>query len=656
MDDKLARSNKQKYFEHVGGVIFHALAFLEEREPFIPADVYGRMKQRLVIAALFHDLGKLDVLIQDIFNSGDKYKALPFPHQYPGAYYMFLKCKDVYTAALIYGHHKPGLPDFNSQVASDVPFCSWKNHDFSDKLKLQERIEHMMQGYLEDHANELRGRLENFSLREMMENCSQNPPTTLEERFLLSILVNADWNDARESEQKDRENCGVKKPDTVKPETIRLETVKSETVKPMKIESDKMNLEKECAHLQNLRVDRFLYWDGWRKKRDKRTALEYLVSEVRKRKLLKICIVITYPHECREWEAAVKKYHIPIEIMTEIEFFGKLSSNTPSQLNGLYKLIGSAVFFDGFIEKLHPRNVPLVWKWLGELSELWGCFIVCASDKMVRFWELVEYQDKFEKYTVPPSPQPVLLSEYVTGEGDGSKPKVCLPVNTDEADRYSLSKVEELVNFVLSKHGPRIIVVDKSSTAERIAFHLKDRSQEVYCVSEKLKGENGSKLWKSIEDRIAAGEKTAGNEQWTLVTTYSSEFNRGLFFKNGFGMLTSFLDFLRLADCVNSEGAGCVDVGVWIFELDDVETETETDSNMEYDKEAFRYLLEERSGEFEKLTASDLATLAHDIECKMKVDRGNDADLLKLEMNWQLKEVAERFFPDVDSKSLSANR
>ena len=100
MDDKLARSNKQKYFEHVGGVIVHALALLEEREPFISADVYKRMKQRLLIAVLFHDLGKLDVLIQDIFDSGDKYKALPFPHQYAGAYYLFLKCKDVYICLL----------------------------------------------------------------------------------------------------------------------------------------------------------------------------------------------------------------------------------------------------------------------------------------------------------------------------------------------------------------------------------------------------------------------------------------------------------------------------------------------------------------------------------------------------------------------------
>lgn len=643
MDDKLARSNKQKYFEHVGGVILHALALLEERESFISADVYKRMKQRLVIAALFHDLGKLDVFIQDILKSGDKYKALPFPHQYPGAYYLFLKCKDVYTAALIYGHHKPGLPDFNSQIASDVPFCSWKNHDFSDKLELQERIEYMLQGYLEDHANELRGRIETFSLREMMDDCSQNPPTTLEERFLLSILVNADWTDAGESEKRDRENGGDKKPEKIYVRKMEPDTVKLDTVKSMEIESDNMNSEKACAHLQNFQVDRFLYWDGWRMKRDKHTALEYLVSEVGKRKLFKIYIVITYPHESQEWEEAVKKYHIPIEIMTETKFFGKLSSNTPSQLSGLYKLIGSAVFFDGFTEKLQPRNVPLVWKWLGELSELWGCFIVCASGKMVRFWELVEYQDKLEKYTVPPFPQPVFLSEYVTGEGDGSKPKVCLPVNSDEADKCSLWKVEELVNVVLSKHGPRIIVVDKSSTAERITFHLKDRSEETYYISEKFDGQKSSESWKSIEGRMAAGEKAGGNNQWTLVTTYSSEFNRGLSFKNSFGMLTSCRDFLRLADCVNSEGAGCVDVGVWIFELDDVETET--DSNTEFDKEAFRYLLEERNEELEKLTASDLATLAHDIECKMKGDKGNDVDLLKLEMNWQLKEVAESFFP-----------
>lgn len=643
MDDKLARSNKQKYFEHVGGVIFHALTLLEEREPFIPDDVYGRMKQRLVIAALFHDLGKLDVLIQDIFDSGDKYRALPFPHQYPGAYYMFLKCKDVYTAALIYGHHKPGLPDFNSQVASDVPFCSWKNHDFSDKLELQERIEHMLQGYLEDHANEFRGRLENFSLREMMDDCSKNPPTTLEERFLLSILVNADWTDAGESEKRDRKNGGDKKPKKTYVRKMGPDTVELDTVKPMEIESDNMNSEKVCAQFQNLQVDRFLYWDRWRKKRDKHTALEYLVTEVEKRKLFKIYIVITYPHERQEWEEAVKKYHIPIEITTEIEFFGKLSSNTPSQLSGLYKLIGSAVFFGGFTEKLQPRNVPLVWKWLGELSKLWGCFIVCASDKMVRFWELVEYQDKFEKYTVPPSPQPVHLSQHAAGEGNGLKQRICLPVNTDKADRRSLWKVEELVSFVLSKHGPRIIVVDKSSTAERIAFHLKDRSEEVYYISKKSDEQKSSESWKSIEGRMAAGEKAGGNNQWTLVTTYFSDFNRGLFFKNGFGMLTSCQDFLQLADCVNSEEAGCVDVGVWIFELDDVETEI--DSNMEFDKEALRYLLEVRNEELEKLTASDWATLAHDIECKMKVERGNDADLLKLEMNWQLKEVAERFFP-----------
>jgi len=157
------------------------------------------------------------------------------------------------------------------------------------------------------------------------------------------------------------------------------------------------------------------------------------------------------------------QWRAPIVVVTAVRFFETLADNQPAALRKLHSLPGSAIFIDESHAALPWDLWPQAWKWLKELESVWGCHIVLGSGSLYRFWEIPSFSDPPEiiPNMLPPELEKVAASyeekrvEYKTKEEP-----MC---------------VDELVEWVWSFPGPRLLIVNTVYSAAVLAEALKEK-------------------------------------------------------------------------------------------------------------------------------------------------------------------------------------
>lgn len=86
----------------------------------------------------------------------------------------------------------------------------------------------------------------------------------------------------------------------------------------------------------------------------------------------------------------------PIILTTAVQFFETLASNKPGRLRKLHQLPGSGIFLDEFHASVPVTCIPIVWQWLTELSNVWGCKIILSSGTMIRFWDNINIKKVYK--------------------------------------------------------------------------------------------------------------------------------------------------------------------------------------------------------------------------------------------------------------------
>ena len=111
---------------------------------------------------------------------------------------MYRECGNVYAAALICGHHRPGLPDLNRELSSAEPFCGIFKKNETERKEFQKLTDERMEAYIKAHCKAME---KEFVLPEF----GKRQFSALEERMMLSCLVHADWSDTggRDTEKEE---------------------------------------------------------------------------------------------------------------------------------------------------------------------------------------------------------------------------------------------------------------------------------------------------------------------------------------------------------------------------------------------------------------------------------------------------------------------
>lgn len=228
-------------------------------------------------------------------------------------------------------------------------------------------------------------------------------------------------------------------------------------------------------------------------------------------------------------------WRAPIIVVTAVQFFETLTSNRPGKLRKLHELARSGIFFDECQSMLPVELLPLGYQLIRELTENWGCYAVMGSGTQTEFWKMLMFAD--QKKDIPTISTKKLTLRSVKKERRRIK-YVWI--------KRKFTSVEDLRNKILSKKGPRLVVMNTVKNAALLAAYMKGKGDPVEHLSSSLKDEDKILTIKNIETRF-----TKKDTDWTLVATSVIEAGMDFSFRVGFREENSPMSILQTGGRVN---------------------------------------------------------------------------------------------------------
>lgn len=461
----------QTYREHVSNVKRRVDENLNHLFPYYK----GNLKffcEAVQAAAIFHDLGKLDDENQTVLTQGGG-KGLPLNHVDAGT--SSLLENDLVESALVAYSHHIGLQSIPEEQAKEELFLRDPN--------LVTRTKQFLADYLSRH---------------IQSDCKTFDKTSevtsdwngLTRRMALSCLVDADHGDTARNYGKefpvtypklrweerlkalDAYVNGLAKKSNPQDERSRLlqeiyQSCREADTRPSFYACDSPvgtgKTTAVMAHLLRAAIDKQL--------RHIVVVLPYTniikqsVDIYRKALVLpgeRADEVVAEHHHQADFDSFRNRqlatlWQAPIIVTTAVQFFETIASNHPAKLRKLHELPGSGVFIDETHAAIPNHLWPQTWKWLKDLAENWQCHSVFTSGSLPRFWELRDMLEIPEKL-------PELVSQDLRRRALTYEARRISPV------RYpKVLDIEGLIEFVLSKPGPRLVIMNTVQSAAVIA-------------------------------------------------------------------------------------------------------------------------------------------------------------------------------------------
>jgi len=561
---------EQSYIDHISNVVNRAVRAADAAGRFSLSD--GQLLREVVrIAAEYHDLGKLDQENQEVLSGQKKSKSLPVQHTDAGTAYLLTmeKQKSMLAAALVRSHHI-GLPDFVEESNRGEAFL----RDSSVSDFVNEKLEYL----LGLHKKEMDGDSTVDSA-----NYSLNGNISLFFRIALSCLADGDHTDTsiHYGEYPKEEACIELKP------AERLSSI-DKYVSALEKNNDKRSfLRSEMYHhCRDSGIhENIASCDSPVGSGKTTSVMAHLLAQAQKRNLRRVIVVLPFTNiitqsvevyrnalvlQGENPEDVVAELHYradyqdvqtrhltalwkaPIIVTTAVSFFETLASNTPSTLRRLHNLPGSAIFVDESHAALPAKLLPLAWHWIKGFASEWSCYWVLASGSLNRFWQIPEF-DKSPPI-VPEIVPNKLREELASYESN----RIIYRYNEE------LQDADQLVEWIVSLPGPRIVILNTVQSAAVIALTLSEKVSpgKVEHLSTALTPMDR----KETLDRVKKRLKDHNDLDWTLVATSCVEAGVDISFRTGLRELGSLVSLLQLAGRVNRQG-NCENSEVWTFKL-----------------------------------------------------------------------------------------
>jgi len=531
---------------------------------------YGTlMKDAVAFAALYHDLGKLAPENQKVLKVRSK-KGLPVHHQDAGVAVLQsggLSLADNLAAFLVYSHHigLQSLPDENAKGKGNIFRDMSLNQD---GRSVKEIIDKHLGDYLESHNSELSDMPE-------IEKSEWHgaSPTPLFMRMALSCLVDADHTDtARNYNNIVPEGEILLYPDK------RLTLLDKYVAGLPKKSSDDI----ERNRLRQAIYDScrnaapsdkgFITCDSPVGTGKTTAVMAHLLNVAKTKNLRRIFVVLPFTniidqsvdiyrnlvltgespekavaahHHKAEFEDLSSRvfsflWNAPITVTTAVQFFETLASNHPASLRKLHQLAGSAIFID----EAHAALPASLWaqalKWLKELVDDWGCYVVLASGSLNRFWELEEFSNPPLK-NIPELVDDTVRKSALTSDSIRIK---------YERNQKPLN-AGEICAWIKELQGPRLIILNTVHSAASVAKQLsKDGKSFVEHLSTALAPVHRKAILERIKQRL----KNPNDNNWTLVATSCVEAGIDFSFRTAAREYCSLVSTIQTAGRINRSG------------------------------------------------------------------------------------------------------
>lgn len=543
----------QTYAEHITAVLERAKDNVSAMAQYFSRN--ARFLQEAVKrAALLHDLGKLDKANQAVLEKGSK-KHLPLNHVDAGTTYLS-KGKEYEAAFFVYGHH--------------IGLCSVPREAEREKLflrddKIHEEVDQKLSDYLAKHA-EWCGKVEESSGKVVNSGW-----TGLARRLAFSCLVDADYGDTaiHYGSETGKETLSQRWKERLQALNAHVQKLQKESSASKERKASRQKTYKACCDADTQPA---LYACDSPVGTGKTTAvMAHLLRAAIDKKLRHVFVVLPYTNIIKQSvdvyrkalvlpgespEKVVAEHHhqadfssydlrqhaslwtAPIIVTTAVQFFETLGANHPAQLRKLHELPGSAIFLDEAHAAIPTWLWPQAWRWLKDLTTHCRCHFVFASGSLPQFWQN-------EKITSPAENVSNLLGIEQRAE-----------VNTQEKNRISYFACEKefdvtsLIDFIQSKKGPRLVVLNTVQSAAVLAWKMRKSGKQVMHLSTALTPNDRDALVEDVKNRLQKPEDT----DWTLVATSCVEAGMDFSFATAFRESCSAASLIQIGGRVNRHG------------------------------------------------------------------------------------------------------
>ena len=571
---------EQTYYDHIMGVFCRAQANVESMLQYSHTVLAETIKPIVLWAACFHDLGKLDEKNQEVLRGEKKAKNLPINHVDAGVAYLKEREKKTEAALLVLSHHH-GLPSLSRERLRSYPFRD---------EKVKEVVDDSLNRYLLLHQNEITIGLE--------DTVQLNIPDGLLRRLIFSCLVDADYSDT----------ARYKRP--------KFQTRWEERLNKLDKYVRRCYEENEKSMRNELRnqiyfacrdkdTNNAIYYCDSPVGTGKTTAvMAHLLRAAIKKNLRHIIVVLPFTNiitqsvkvyrealvldgedpetivvehdhqadfssiEARELATL---WNAPIIVTTAVQFFETLGSNNPARLRKLHELPGSGIFVDESHAAIPTWLWPQVWLWFQKLTNEWGCHLVLASGTTAKFWEIEDFINHQER--IPELIPEELRKRSNMYEQKRVKLKTSFIVSdTNNNKPLTFNQTDELIEFIISKKGPRIVIMNTVFSAAYIANRMKSKGLDVMHLSTALTPKDREPVIDEVYKRLERDKSTnrlTYQQNWTLVATSCAEAGLNFSFRNGFAELRSIQSFLQIDGRVNRNGE-YRDSEMWCFIINDL--------------------------------------------------------------------------------------
>lgn len=525
-EEKLARSANpkwgippQSYRDHILAVVENALYFAKQMLR------YQKKKPKVFeaiieAASALHDLGKLDVLGQQILSGQRSGKMLN--HVDAGVavlVYMYRKSNNfayLLAAIIIHGHHigfmndqVRGSPGFTRSSLLNDPSLL-RDHQTMEKYlgcrSAQKRVE--VAHYVDRHLEALIKEHIDITGLPIKKLPSLKTATALEVRFLSSCLVAADHADATRHTgfpaiTKDSEVYPLR----ARERRQQLERLVRERFGKI---GDHKDNPRQASRLRQFRAAKTIEIEethpGFLAVKGpvgsaKTTAYAEIGLRLAENDDLRRMFILApyntiidqtvetfrdllvlpdeyYPdrivaaHHCNNDYGGqlTKAYNVthmsPVVASSGVQFFETLASDNPARSKKAHNLPGSVIIFDEFPKLLPITLWPVASLWLRELVDNWGCKVIYSSGTPVEFWDIPLLQSEQLGCISKIAPQKVVT--YPTAE------KQLRKVEKDRIkyENLGVRTFFEIVNDIFEKPGPRVVVCNTVQNAALIAHYV----------------------------------------------------------------------------------------------------------------------------------------------------------------------------------------
>lgn len=550
---------EQSYREHVLAVNRDAKQHIADATHFFSGTCEEKdaLLKAVDEGSLYHDLGKADASNQSVLNHPNSKERLPLNHCDAGTAYLWSK-KAVNAALLSYCHHI-GLFSLSEELKKSDGKLAFRDAEISDDIdrNIKEYVAAHSATMPENEPTKDTFCLKGFSLR-----------------IVLSCLVDADHHNTAShyGQEADLQPCPVRWDE-------RLDALNHYVRELKKGQNDDRNelrneIYKAC---QQAPIDPSIKCCDAPVGSGKTTAImAHLLNVAAKKKLRHVFVVLPYtniikqsvdvyrnalvlPNENPE-DIVAAHYHqaefsdlssrhlstlwrSPIVVTSAVQFFETLAASGTSKLRKLHELPGSAVFIDESHAAMPLHIWPQQWAWMNKLAGEWGCYFTLASGSLVRFWEFDGFSE--EKACVP----------NILPKSIQEKTKAFESRRVVYPERIRPLNRQGLISFILSKPGPRLVIVNTVQSAAVIAHELTKSGHETLHLSTALAPVDRDTVLTRIHRKL----EFKNQPDWVLVATSCVEAGVDFSFKTAFRESATLTSLIQTSGRANRHGkeSGC---------------------------------------------------------------------------------------------------